>query len=284
MRVRRLVLAVACVGLIGAPPAAQAASAEDAATLHRYGAATWQSFAAMTDEDSGLPADTLHYDGTRSVQTSTTNIGAYMWSALVAEELGVISHAEVVERLGTTLTTIERLERHGRAASTTTGTTTGRARSSRVAAHGRRRSRRTSPPSTTAGSRSACARGESRRGAAGPRERTVRVDGLRLLLPARAQPDPLPLRARHGRRAVLLRHDRLREPDRELHRDREGRAPQRHYYGANRSFPDSCDFTGSRRGRSASPAPTSARDVYEGAYPTTARASRRRGAAACSRR
>ena len=35
-----------------------------------------------------------------------------MWSALVAEELGVISHAEVVERLGTTLTTIERLERH----------------------------------------------------------------------------------------------------------------------------------------------------------------------------
>ena len=100
MRARRLVLAVACVGLIGAPPAAQAASAEDA-TLHRYGAATWQSFAAMTDEDSGLPADTLHYDGTRSVQTSTTSIGAYMWSALVAEELGVISHAEVVERLGT---------------------------------------------------------------------------------------------------------------------------------------------------------------------------------------
>ena len=67
----------------------------------------------MTDGDSGLPADTLHYDGTRSVQTSTTNIGAYMWSALVAEELGVVSHAEVVERLGKTLATIERLERHG---------------------------------------------------------------------------------------------------------------------------------------------------------------------------
>jgi hypothetical protein len=66
----------------------------------------------MTDAQSGLPADTLKFDGTRSVQTSTTNIGAYMWSALVAERLGIIGHGETVERLGKTMTTLERLERH----------------------------------------------------------------------------------------------------------------------------------------------------------------------------
>ena len=68
--------------------------------LQRYAEGTWASFVAMTDEQSGLPADTLKADGTRSVQTSTTNIGAYMWSALVAERLGIIGHRETVERLG----------------------------------------------------------------------------------------------------------------------------------------------------------------------------------------
>jgi hypothetical protein len=33
----------------------------------------------------------LESDGTTSVQTSTTNIGAYMWSAVAAERLGFIS-------------------------------------------------------------------------------------------------------------------------------------------------------------------------------------------------
>ena len=42
----------------------------------------------MTDPESGLPADSLKSDGTASVQTSTTNIGAYMWSTVVAEPWG----------------------------------------------------------------------------------------------------------------------------------------------------------------------------------------------------
>ena len=67
----------------------------------------------MTDAESGLPADTLDDDGTRSVQTSTTNIGAYMWSALVAERLGIIGRRELVERLTRTVGTLERMERHG---------------------------------------------------------------------------------------------------------------------------------------------------------------------------
>jgi hypothetical protein len=81
-------------------------------TLERYARDTWASFVAMTDEETGLPADSLHIDGTRSVQTSTTNIGAYMWSTLVAEELGLISHDKAVARLGRTLRTLETMNRH----------------------------------------------------------------------------------------------------------------------------------------------------------------------------
>ncbi len=60
----------------------------------------------------GPRLDTLSADGTRSVQTSTTNIGAYLWSALVAERLGLISHAETVARLSTTIGTLEHMERY----------------------------------------------------------------------------------------------------------------------------------------------------------------------------
>jgi hypothetical protein len=62
----------------------QATAAEGDATLQRYARDTWASFVAMTDQRSGLPADVLEGDGGRSVQTSTTNIGAYLWSAVAA--------------------------------------------------------------------------------------------------------------------------------------------------------------------------------------------------------
>ena len=81
-------------------------------TLYEYAERTWASFVAMTDPQSGLPADSLASDGTTSIQTSTTNIGAYMWSTVVAEELGIIDHAEAVERLTTTLETLAGMERH----------------------------------------------------------------------------------------------------------------------------------------------------------------------------
>ena len=108
---RSLGLALACAIALSIPAAAEAA-ATSGAPLHRYAEGTWASFVAMTDAQSGLPADALKADGTRSVQTSTTNIGAYMWSALVAERLGIIGHAETVDRLGATMTTLERMERH----------------------------------------------------------------------------------------------------------------------------------------------------------------------------
>jgi hypothetical protein len=66
----------------------------------------------MTDDASGLPADSLSSDGTVSVQTSTTNIGAYMWSTMVADRLGIIRHKEAVQRLRRTLGSLETMERH----------------------------------------------------------------------------------------------------------------------------------------------------------------------------
>jgi hypothetical protein len=92
-------------------PAAAAAETPQQ-TLQRYAEGTWASFVAMVDDASGLPTDQLHSDGSRDVQTSTTNIGAYMWSTLVAQRLGIINHQEVVGRLTTTISTLERMERH----------------------------------------------------------------------------------------------------------------------------------------------------------------------------
>jgi len=112
---RILVLAVAAVmslGLSAPPPAAASIGAPSAnATLYQYASSTWASFVAMTNS-SGLPADSLGLDGTRSVQTSTTNIGAYMWSAVVAEDLGIITHGELIGRLSKTLATLGHMERH----------------------------------------------------------------------------------------------------------------------------------------------------------------------------
>jgi hypothetical protein len=105
-------LGTVLVVVVAALAAAQPAAARDKSTLERYAEATWRSFAAMTDEKSGLPPDILNSDGTTSVQTSTTNIGAYMWSAVAAEKLGIISHRELVDRMRQTITTLEGMERH----------------------------------------------------------------------------------------------------------------------------------------------------------------------------
>jgi hypothetical protein len=106
LRIRVSLLVVGILALHAVP--AQANSSP----LRQYAQTTWASMAAMTDPASGLPADSLEADGTTSVQTSTTNIGAYLWSAVAAERLGLISHRELVARLGRTLTTLEGMERY----------------------------------------------------------------------------------------------------------------------------------------------------------------------------
>ena len=102
-------VALACAGLFA--PAASAATPDDR-TLRRYAEGTWASLAAMTDPATGLPTDQLFVDGRREVQTSTTNIGAYLWSAVAAERVGIIGRDELTQRLDRTLATLERMERH----------------------------------------------------------------------------------------------------------------------------------------------------------------------------
>jgi len=99
------------LGMSGAPAVAHEGRPGANATLHQYAAGTWASFVAMT-YSTGLPADSLGIDGTRSVQTSTTNIAAYLWSAVVAEDLEIIDREELVNRLSATLDTLEHMERH----------------------------------------------------------------------------------------------------------------------------------------------------------------------------
>ncbi|MFD0507789.1 hypothetical protein ACFQ0G_43570 [Streptomyces chiangmaiensis] len=67
--------------------------------------------------DSGLPADNIKLGGERPVlteNTSTTNIGCWLWSTVAASGLGLISEREMHRRLARTVTTIEKMERlHG---------------------------------------------------------------------------------------------------------------------------------------------------------------------------
>jgi hypothetical protein len=107
-----LVIAALAFPAVAAGAGADGLSVAQRATLQRYARDTWASFVAMTDAKTGLPADSLAADGTPSVQTSTTNIGAYMWSTVVAERLGLIPHREAVARLKKTIRSLETMERH----------------------------------------------------------------------------------------------------------------------------------------------------------------------------
>ena len=81
-------------------------------TLLDYARTTYASLVAMTNPVTGLPADRMSFVGVPSVETSTTNIGGYMWSTVVAEKLKIISHAEAVQHLDGTLDSLETMERH----------------------------------------------------------------------------------------------------------------------------------------------------------------------------
>jgi hypothetical protein len=110
MRFRSVAVLVALLVLVPAGEASARHRSDD--QLREYAQRTWASFVAMTDRHSGLPADILNSDGTTSVQTSTTNIGAYMWSAVVARRLGLIKQRTLVRRLSKTLTSLESMERY----------------------------------------------------------------------------------------------------------------------------------------------------------------------------
>jgi hypothetical protein len=97
----------------GQGPHTDALTRQQERTLLRYAEDTWTSMAAMADEETGLVADQIDASlDTPSAYTSPTNIGGYLWSAIVARDLGVISKKEARQRIGTTLDTLTGMERH----------------------------------------------------------------------------------------------------------------------------------------------------------------------------
>ena len=85
--------------------------------LLKYARDTWRSFTAMTS-DIGLPADHLcrcvNGQWMTARYTSPTNIGTYIWSTVAAEDLGIVTNQEAIQRIAQTLMTLNRLEReHG---------------------------------------------------------------------------------------------------------------------------------------------------------------------------
>ena len=268
----RRTLLVALTALLVSAPAAQADGGHGGGELREYAKGTWASFEAMTDERSGLPADILNADGSTSVQTSTTNIGAYMWSAVAAEELGFIGKHELVARLSRTLSTLERMERHAPSgqfynwydhrtgAKLTTWPPTGAPLTPILSsvdngwlATGLKIVENSVPQLKHA------------------RGQALRLDELRASTTGRTQPHPVPLRARHRRGAVLLRHRRLREPDRRLHRHRPGPDAAEGLLRAQPLVPGHVRRRRGRRpSRSASPRPTSASTSSRARCPTRA--------------
>jgi hypothetical protein len=87
----------------------------DKRQLRTWLADTYTSLDAMTDPDTGLVADNitgdLDPDGA-SAYTSPTNIGGYLWSTVIARDLGLIGKRDARERMATTLATLEQMDRH----------------------------------------------------------------------------------------------------------------------------------------------------------------------------
>ncbi|MFR9674368.1 glucoamylase family protein [Streptomyces sp. TR06-5] len=96
---------------------AGAASGGVEAVLRGWFADTYRSLEAMVSPETGLPADNIALgDGAPqlSENTSSTNIGAWLWATVAAAGLGVIDGAEMHRRLDRAVATIERMQRvHG---------------------------------------------------------------------------------------------------------------------------------------------------------------------------
>ena len=83
--------------------------------VRRWAADTWRSMVALTDERTGLTADNVPESlaaADRSRFTSPTNIGGYLWSAVAARDLGIITPGECTRRVRQTLTTLLRMDVH----------------------------------------------------------------------------------------------------------------------------------------------------------------------------
>jgi hypothetical protein len=100
--------------LVAQPLAAGAAPAGGKNTdLRTYAKDTWTSLVAMTDADTGLTADNIEGDlSAPAGYTSPTNIGGYLWSTVVARDLGIIGKKEARSRMAATLESLTTMEKH----------------------------------------------------------------------------------------------------------------------------------------------------------------------------
>lgn len=94
-------------------PTVEDLSADDLETLRTYMVDTYSSLEAMTDSNTGLVADNIDANlSLPSSYTSPTNIGGYLWSTVVARDLGIISADDAAQRVALTLRTLESMDRH----------------------------------------------------------------------------------------------------------------------------------------------------------------------------
>jgi hypothetical protein len=97
------------------PPAPTGGGQGQHQVLRGYLKDTWRSFEAMVDPRTGLPSDNVAGSldpASRSGYTSPTNIGAYLWATVVARDTGLIPAREAHRRLARTVDTVATLERH----------------------------------------------------------------------------------------------------------------------------------------------------------------------------
>ncbi|EEW26175.1 GH36-type glycosyl hydrolase domain-containing protein [Rhodobacter ferrooxidans] len=103
------------ISLPRAPRAAAPLSPAEAQALRLIARRTWRYFETfVTEADSFLPPDNFQETPRPAVahRTSPTNIGLYLLSVTVAQDMGWIGAAEAVTRLEQTLQTLHRMPRH----------------------------------------------------------------------------------------------------------------------------------------------------------------------------
>jgi hypothetical protein len=107
--------AARAAGAAGAAPRDAALTPAQRATLLKYGRDAWHALTAMVDEKTGLPDDNIGGaldPASRGGYTSPTNIGAYLWSTVVARDTGIIGAGEAYRRMAATLRTMSGAGRH----------------------------------------------------------------------------------------------------------------------------------------------------------------------------
>ncbi|MEN8130097.1 MAG: glucoamylase family protein [Pseudomonadota bacterium] len=86
--------------------------------LWRLARDTWRGLDALTDREHGLPLDTVAFHGGQldpqrvyiGDYTNITNIAMYLLATVAASDLGFLPREQAMERLNTTLSSLEKLE------------------------------------------------------------------------------------------------------------------------------------------------------------------------------